>query len=124
MKLRQLSLLLSALFLGACANLDRLDDIQQRYAQVAVGMTEPEVIAKLGSPNERRPAGQAMWRQQADARNYVVLRVRFDDSGVVRGKSIFRHKQSDPIPDGPSGAEALRQLEELGTKPPQPVRNP
>lgn len=87
--LLRIALTLSALALGACAFLYRLDEVHGRYAQVTEGMSEQEVVTRLGPPHERKPGGLARWRVEYDPRNYVELALQFDEAGIVRRKSLI-----------------------------------
>ena len=106
MKLLKSALLLSSLFLGACVSLNTLDDIRKGYSQIVVGMSEQEVVARLGPPRQRGGGGQASWRVEDDPYNYVELRVVFDTGGIVRNISISRRGRfgsSDLEPASRSG---------------------
>lgn len=87
--LLRIALTLSALALGACAFLYRLDEVHERYKQVTVGMSEQEVVTRIGPPHERKPGGLARWRVEYDPRNYVELVLQFNEAGIVRRKSLI-----------------------------------
>jgi len=99
-------LTLSALALGACASRYSFDELRANYHQVAVGMTEQQVVDLVGPPHRIVLDGCAHWVESEGDGNSIRLYVWFDKSGKVRRKSVSEGYSS--------GTADLKALEEFG----------
>lgn len=111
MKPPELALLFGLFFLGACASVRTLDEIRKDYSQIGAGMSEEEVVARLGPPRQRSGAGQAIWRVEDDANNLVELRVTFDAGGIVRKASVVRRGRSGTSDLEPTSTSGITPAE-------------
>lgn len=88
-----LALLAAVLLLAGCAGKSpaerKVEAAVKRYGVVATGMTQQELIAKLGEP-ARREGDRWRWETVADAQNQAALEVRFDGVNKVASVATTR----------------------------------
>lgn len=73
-----------------------LGQIIADYRSIEKGMTEQQVIARLGEPNNVEGNEVSHWEEGSSSASYADLRVSFDAGRQVRKTSVWSTNDSSP----------------------------